>query len=1671
MLCVTDTGCGMDAPTLGHLNQPFFTSKEAKAAGVGLTMVRRILCDLGGSLDIWSGPWGTQVEILLPLDRPTGGGAEGGGVLQTHYARFQPLAQPAQPHSAAASGGSGTGTVTGTATGTGTGTGPSDMSPAYAAALRRSPSSRPTPSRASRPSLFLELDESSECALLVDPDPEARQSAGQLLGLLGYRVITAATEGEALGQLEQHRRTADLKLVFLEITTPAAAPAPGGPQLRGLFERIRRATPLASIVLVRPPREAAPSPDLEAELRSLLRSGAAGLLRKPYRLEALTAARLRPPALADSAASLDSILPAPSVASLASTPTMGVGAPAATATATTSASTPPTATGAGPRGARARPHVRSRLAFAPEVAAPDSPPSPGGGSDPEPISAAPLVALSPRPRSAASLPALATPGSSASALAPVGGHPRAGRCGCPWAVSLRWALVTAFLLAAVVSTAPSAFLYAASTQAVLGQFTASTQGHLVMGAAGAFAEAFRGSLVAPALAAGELAAQAGAAGGLPGSVAAAILLPAVAGRMLGDPASNLTLAALDPATGALLGAARLAYPELLWCNYSAAGAVGPGGGGGVPPACWAQDLGAAYPWGSPGNATRPLGAAFLGPDEVAALEAAAGRGPEAEEGEPTCNITDPLPCTGLATDCPARRLRCTRPVVVPAALNGSSGPPAQRLVIMSELSLATERIFPANRSAPVDQRFHTILFDWPPGDAAGRPRPMDAGSDPSPEVVAVLQGTLAARLDQLADGTVLLLSGATSPQQHLAAMAFGWGGLRLVVGSAAPLGALYADSFYGNMVSLYVVSSAQVAVTLALIWMMIHFGVRGFDRLPRRVAEAVQQQVTHLRAGPLPEGGDQQHRHRHHPRAAPPVAGSWFREIEEALMVVRRLQSEVPMVSSLVEAIPFVCLVVRSQRTRAIQLRQGPLVPPTAAAALRAQPADFLATLRVEAVNGRCAAELGYDQAALPPLETLLRPTDDLLAAGDPAGAGPPRAPHFLVTTAAGAQRHVAGHLVEVGEGGLLLLLLEDLTPLVADRLSCAAFTKQLHDLTQAESTGRFAGAVAHEINNALTGITLNVELLRERAGPFVASDEPLREVLAMAGRASEIVGKLLMFSRRAPHGSSHADLHRCLDTIAGLLRDSLDPRIVLRCALRAPAHDIEYDETLVRSALLNLAVNARDAMPSGGALLLATRNATLPEDAPVGGDAAWASEPLPAAAQPGRYLVVSVGDTGAGIAAPALAHLFEPFTTKPGAAGLGLAAVFGMMQDLGGWIDVATGPWGSSFALWMPLQARQGQQPVAERGDMLRLRQSADPPPRLPSPAAVPSALVSPPPISDAAPIRPPALAAPLLEVPRPMPSSPTATEPDPPTPPGMAFPPTGDGRPLSVLWAEGDLFIRALGARLMGGLGIPVRLAADGAEALEALRGAPRGTFDAVLFDLDMVAAPVGGAGLRAEGLLAQLRLLAPGLPLVALTAPASGAQEAELAALGIGCCLAKPFGRADLRQPGPHMQARVHPRGLTGLVRYADAPHHTLSFDMLMPHITLSHDDPVVRKVAERMLRHLGYGVLQACDGVEGLEQFRAHGGALGAVMLDMVMPRMGGRDAYLAMRQADPRVPVLIVSGFPGGADVEELTRAGARFLQKPYPMAVLEETLADLLRRGPDAAGSGGGGGGAPSPAL
>ena len=243
----------------------------------------------------------------------------------------------------------------------------------------------------------------------------------------------------------------------------------------------------------------------------------------------------------------------------------------------------------------------------------------------------------------------------------------------------------------------------------------------------------------------------------------------------------------------------------------------------------------------------------------------------------------------------------------------------------------------------------------------------------------------------------------------------------------------------------------------------------------------------------------------------------------------------------------------------------------------------------------------------------------------------------------------------------------------VSDVSDLVRLEAQFHQSQKMEAVGQLAGGLAHDYNNLLMVISGNAELLANQR-----DSRELREILAATSTAKTLTSRLLTFSRNTPQRARVAQLSRDLEETKGLIERALGDRIVTRYEFEEDAWAVRVDHGQIQQILLNLALNARDAMPEGGTLTLSIRNQTLARN-----EAELRHE------RPGEYVTLTVTDTGIGMDDATQARAFEPFfTTKPvgRGTGLGLAMVFGSMKQSGGFVEVKSKPRvGSSFSLWFP--------------------------------------------------------------------------------------------------------------------------------------------------------------------------------------------------------------------------------------------------------------------------------------------------------------------------------------------------------------------------------------------------
>jgi two-component system cell cycle sensor histidine kinase/response regulator CckA len=228
------------------------------------------------------------------------------------------------------------------------------------------------------------------------------------------------------------------------------------------------------------------------------------------------------------------------------------------------------------------------------------------------------------------------------------------------------------------------------------------------------------------------------------------------------------------------------------------------------------------------------------------------------------------------------------------------------------------------------------------------------------------------------------------------------------------------------------------------------------------------------------------------------------------------------------------------------------------------------------------------------------------------------------------------------------------------------------------QSVGALAGGIAHDFNNLLTAISGSAEAALARA-PLGDAAPELRQVQESAARGAALVKQLLAFARQQTLRPRVVELNESVDRMGDLLRRLLGRRVRLTIALEEPGRRVRIDPTQLDQVVMNLALNARDAMPEGGELRISTGHAIVLRPEPIG------QEMLP----PGRYALLEVADSGQGIPAEALPHIFEPFFTTrrdQGGTGLGLSTVHGIVRQSGGFIAVESRQGqGTAFRIWLP--------------------------------------------------------------------------------------------------------------------------------------------------------------------------------------------------------------------------------------------------------------------------------------------------------------------------------------------------------------------------------------------------
>ncbi len=285
-------------------------------------------------------------------------------------------------------------------------------------------------------------------------------------------------------------------------------------------------------------------------------------------------------------------------------------------------------------------------------------------------------------------------------------------------------------------------------------------------------------------------------------------------------------------------------------------------------------------------------------------------------------------------------------------------------------------------------------------------------------------------------------------------------------------------------------------------------------------------------------------------------------------------------------------------------------------------------------------------------------PVDRVLVTGDVVTLSD----RTLLVTRQGTRRRIADSGAPIRDRGGRIV---GVVMVFRDVTEEHALQEQLRQVQKMEVIGQLAGGVAHDFNNMLAAIMGNAELL----DLDLDQDSTLRPQVSMiingTRRAADLTQKLLAFSRKGQLRATRLDVHQPIREAIALLQRSLDRNIRIETRFESAVGEIVGDPTLLQNAFLNLAVNARDAMPGGGILIFSTVDVVITQGAPETADV-----------EPGHYVEVSASDTGVGMPPDVLDKVFEPFyTTKPvgKGTGLGLATVYGTVQEHRGAVRVSS--------------------------------------------------------------------------------------------------------------------------------------------------------------------------------------------------------------------------------------------------------------------------------------------------------------------------------------------------------------------------------------------------------------
>jgi two-component system cell cycle sensor histidine kinase/response regulator CckA len=325
-------------------------------------------------------------------------------------------------------------------------------------------------------------------------------------------------------------------------------------------------------------------------------------------------------------------------------------------------------------------------------------------------------------------------------------------------------------------------------------------------------------------------------------------------------------------------------------------------------------------------------------------------------------------------------------------------------------------------------------------------------------------------------------------------------------------------------------------------------------------------------------------------------------------------------------------------------------------------------------VNGAASQLYGFtaEQFRGMTLQDLQAPSDSF----DPVGASPigPGVAVWHHRTQNGRLIDVEAAIHDIQYGGKTVQL-----AVLLDITGRRYLEDQLRQAQKMEAVGMLAGGVAHDFNNLLTIITGYSQLILNNLTPEDTNRHSVEQIMKAGERAAALTKQLLAFSRRQVLQPKVLDLNKLVGSLGTMLQRLIGEDVDLRLVLPPELGRVSADPGQIEQVLMNLVVNARDAMPKGGVLTIETANVQL--------DPSYAGRHI--SVKPGAYILLAVSDNGAGMDEATQARLFEPFFTTKGSGkgtGLGLSTVFGIVKQSGGSVEVYSEPGrGTSVKVYLP--------------------------------------------------------------------------------------------------------------------------------------------------------------------------------------------------------------------------------------------------------------------------------------------------------------------------------------------------------------------------------------------------